>query len=173
MQLTLSKHERRAILKQNTNSMNPESNKNHVDHVNPVQKTLRQDLQDLQDISRLTQIVIGCAFNVYNTLGFGFLESVYEKSMLIELQKHTIKATAQSPIKVYYDSQMVGDFFADILIEDQLIIELKSVTQLNKMHEMQLVNYLNATGIEDGLLINFGPQKTEVKRKFKTYEKTS
>lgn len=144
--------------------------KHPVNHVNPVPKLHRQDLQDIE---KLTELVIGCAFKVFNTLGFGFLESVYEKSLLIELRRQGIAAKAQSPIKVFYASENVGDFFADILIENQLILELKSVSQLTPAHQVQLVNYLNATGIENGLLINFGAQKVDMKRKFKTYKKTS
>ena len=119
----------------------------------------------------LTSSIIGCAYTVYNTLGFGFLESVYEKSLLIELNKQGIPVRSQEPIKVYYNDQIVGDFYADILVENQLIIELKSVAQLNAAHEVQLVNYLQATGIEDGLLINFSADKVEVKRKYATYNK--
>ena len=120
----------------------------------------------------LTCSVIGCAYTVYNILRFGFLESVYEKSLLIELHKQDIPACSQKPIRVHYSGQIVGDFYADILIEDQLIIELKSVTKLSATHEVQLVNYLHATGIEDGLLINFGPEFIEIKRKYRAYNKT-
>ena len=123
-------------------------------------------------LDNLTHSVIGCAYTVYNTLGFGFLESVYEKSLLIELQKQSILVRSQEPIKVYYNNQIVGDFYADIIIGNQLIIELKSVANLNVPHEVQLVNYLHATSIENGLLINFGPEKVEVKRKYRTYNKT-
>jgi GxxExxY protein len=150
--------------------MSPSSENNPVHPVNPVQKS-RQDEHDLQDISKLTEAVIGCAFKVHNTLGFGFLESVYEKSLIIELQKLGISAKSQEPIKVHYGQHIVGDFFADLLIDDRLIIELKSVSQLIRAHEVQLVNYLTATNIENGLLINFGPEKVAVKRKFKTPKK--
>lgn len=118
----------------------------------------------MQD-EELTQTIIGCAYRVYNTLGFGFLESVYEKSLLIELQKQGLQAESQRPVSVYYDGLSVGDFVADVLVHEKIILELKSVKQLNKAHEVQLVNYLTATGIELGLLLNFGPVKVEVKRK--------
>jgi len=126
----------------------------------------------MNSINNLTHSIIGCAYTVYNTLGFGFLESVYEKSLLIELNKQNVSADLQTPIKVYYDDQIVGDFYADIAIDNQLIIELKSVLQLSTTHEVQLVNYLNATNIEIGLLINFGPKSVEIKRKYKTYKST-
>ena len=142
--------------------------KNHP--VNPVKKEFRQDEQD---VSELTQEVIGCAFKIHNTLGFGFLESVYEKSILVELSRKGISAAAQEPIQVQYEGVLVGDFIADLIIENRLIVELKSIARLATAHEVQLVNYLTATGIEHGLLINFGPERVEVKRKFKTYRKTT
>lgn len=112
-----------------------------------------------QDIEKLTEQVIGCAYAVHNTLGFGFLETVYEKSLQVELLQHGIEAKAQDPIKVRYREAIVGDYFADFLIDNRLIVELKSVSQLNQAHEVQLVNYLNATSIDHGLLINFGAQQ--------------
>lgn len=124
------------------------------------------------EINELTQKIIGCAFSVYNKMGFGFLESVYEKCLQIEFGKQDIRAEFQKPIKVFYNGENVGDFIADILVDNAVIVELKSVTKLNKIHEAQLVNYLVATGIENGLLINFAEQKVEVKRKFKTYVNT-
>ena len=125
-------------------------------------------MQNESDISDVIHEVIGCAYKVHNTLGFGFLESVYEKSLMIELTQKGISASAQSSIKVQYEGTTVGDFTADILIENRLILELKSITRLAPAHEIQLVNYLTATGIENGLLINFGPEKVDVKRKYKT-----
>jgi len=124
------------------------------------------------EYEELTKNIIGCAYRVYNSMGFGFLESVYEKCIQIELQKLGLKAEFQKPIKVQYEGINVGDFIADILIEDKIIVELKSVLKLNKIHEAQLVNYLVATGLNIGLLINFGEQKVEVKRKYRKYSKT-
>lgn len=115
----------------------------------------------------LTNLVIGAAFKVHNTLGYGFLESIYEKSLLIELKKIGLTPTFQSPINVFYEDQNVGKFYADLQFENELIIELKSVSQLNTKHEVQLVNYLNATKIDHGLLLNFGPDKVDIKRKFR------
>ncbi len=116
----------------------------------------------------LTETIIGCAFKVYNQLGFGFLESVYEKCLAIELRKAGLKADLQSPIVVTYSGEEVGHFVADILVHDSVLVELKSVRALNEAHEMQRVNYLTATGVEIGLLINFGEQRDEVRRKLRT-----
>jgi len=104
---------------------------------------------------------------VYNTLGFGFLESVYKKGMVIELTKSALKVEEETPLKVYYDNQVVGDFYIDLLVEDEIVIELKSVENLTKAHEVQLVNYLNGLKKEIGLLINFGPSGVEIKRKYR------
>lgn len=104
----------------------------------------------------LTEKIIGCAYRVYNEMGFGYLESVYEKCLLIELKNHDISAESQVPIEVKYMNEIVGNFFADILVEEQIIIELKSVRQIAKAHEIQLVNYLVSTNKDVGLLINFG-----------------
>jgi len=116
---------------------------------------------------QLTKKVIGAAFKVHNQLGFGFLESVYEKALSIELKKLGITHLLQAPIKVFYDDQVVGDFVCDLLVDGCLVVELKAVQKLSTAHEVQLVNYLNATKIEIGLLLNFGSNKVEIKRKFK------
>ena len=118
---------------------------------------------------QLTGRVIGASFQVYNTLGFGFVESVYEKALSIELNKLGIPHFTQAPLKVTYDGHIIGDFLADILVERELVVELKSVATTAPVHEVQLVNYLAATGIDIGLLINFGPDRVEVKRKYRTY----
>lgn len=115
----------------------------------------------------LTKKVIGCAYAVYNKMGFGYLESVYEKCLLIELKKAGLKAEAQRPISVHYDDELVGEFFADILVENLIILELKSVRRIIKVHEAQLVNYLTATLKDVGLLINFAETKVEIKRKIR------
>ena len=115
----------------------------------------------------LTEKLIGCAYRVYNRMGLGFLESVYEKCMIIELRKVGLDTESQKPIRVQYDGEVVGDFVADILVNDTVILELKSVRKLVEAHEVQLVNYLVATGKPVGLLINFGETRVEVKRKVK------
>ncbi len=112
----------------------------------------------------LTDAVICCFYNVYKALGYGFLEKVYEKSLLHELVKRGISATSQYPITVYYDKNVVGEYFADLLVENSLIIEIKAAKCILPEHEAQLLNYLKATEIEVGLLLNFGP-KPEIRRK--------
>jgi GxxExxY protein len=121
-------------------------------------------------IDELTENVIGCAYRVHKELGPGFLEKVYENAMRIELEEAGLRAKQQHPIPVKYHGTLVGDFFADLLVDDCLIVELKAVQNLAKEHEVQVVNYLAATGIEDGLLLNFG-SSVEVRRKFRTYRK--
>jgi GxxExxY protein len=115
----------------------------------------------------LTEKIIGCAYKVYNSMGFGFLESVYEKCLLIELKKAGLEAVAQEPITVLYNEEKVGEFIADIVVEGSVILELKSVRRIIRAHEVQLVNYLVATGKEVGLLLNFAEDKVEVKRKIR------
>ncbi len=113
----------------------------------------------------LTKDIIGAAYAVYNEMGFGFLESVYESCLVIELIDRGLIAEVQKPIEVCYRGQVVGYFDADVLVNDLIIVELKSVRQLIEAHEVQLVNYLTATGKPVGLLINFGPDGVNVKRK--------
>ena len=115
----------------------------------------------------LTKKIIAAAYHVYNKMGFGFLESVYEKCLLIELRKGGLKTESQKPVIVEYENEVVGEFKADIVVEDTVILELKSVRQITQAHEVQLVNYLVATGKPVGLILNFGEQKVEVKRKVK------
>jgi GxxExxY protein len=122
------------------------------------------------DINALTEKVIGCAYRVHNELGSGYLEKVYENSLRIELIEAGLAVKQQHPIPVFYREQLVGDYFADLLVADRLIVELKAVRSLAKEHEVQLVHYLTSTGIDDGLLINFG-ESVEVKRKFRVYKK--
>lgn len=121
-------------------------------------------------INQLKEKIIGCAYRVHNELGAGFLEKVYENALLIELLEIGFGAKQQHPIPVFYRGKVVGDYFADLMVEGRLIIELKAVQSLGKEHEVQLVNYLAATEIDDGLLINFG-SSVEVKRKFRTFKK--
>jgi GxxExxY protein len=104
-------------------------------------------------------------------MGFGFLESVYEKCLLIELHKADLNVESQKPITVFYDGEIVGDFVADIIVEDKIILELKSVRQVVTAHEVQLVNYLVATRKPIGLLINFGPAKVDIRRKVRELQR--
>jgi len=117
------------------------------------------------EFKEITEKIIGCAYKVYNKMGYGFLESVYEKCLLIELRKAGLKSEYQKQIIVNYEGEVVGNFIADIFVEELIILELKSVKNLAKAHEVQLVNYLVATGTNVGLLINFGEDKVEIKRK--------
>ena len=115
----------------------------------------------------ITHRIIGCAYKVYNTLGFGFLESVYKKAMVIEMGKNDLSVEEEKALRVYYDDQVVGEFYVDLFVEQEIVLKLKSVKNLVREHEVQLVNYLNALKKEIGLLINFGPKGVEVKRKYR------
>ncbi|OHB47181.1 MAG: GxxExxY protein [Planctomycetes bacterium GWF2_40_8] len=112
----------------------------------------------------LTEKIIKCFYKVYDELGTGFLESVYERSLMIELKNIGLKAIDQKSLNVYYKDQLVGDFKTDIIVEDKVIIEIKAVSKLSTQHEAQLINYLKATGIRVGLLVNFG-EELEFKRR--------
>lgn len=114
--------------------------------------------------SELTEKTIKAFYKVYNTLGYGFLEKVYENALFIELESIGLNIKKQEPIKVYYEEKEVGVYFADLIVNDTIIIELKAAESLCEENELQLVNYLKATEIEVGLLLNFG-KKPEVKRK--------
>ncbi|MFN0187632.1 MAG: GxxExxY protein [Bacteroidia bacterium] len=114
--------------------------------------------------SDITEKLIKIFYKVYSKLGYGFLERVYENAMFIELQKTGLILKTQSPIKVYYDDLQVGLYFADLLIDDKVIVELKAAEGLCEEHETQLINYLKATEIEVGIFLNFG-KKPEIRRK--------
>lgn len=125
----------------------------------------------MMDIDLMIRTVMLCSKNIRRHLGPGFLESVYKNAMLVELRKQGLAYQVEMPINVYYEGVLVGDFKADIVVEDMLILELKAVQSLHMAHEIQLVNYLTATGIDDGLLINFGAPELQFKRKFRQYRK--
>ena len=114
--------------------------------------------------SDLTEKIIGCAFDVQNELGAGFLESVYEKAMVVALTEARVPVQSQVPINVDFRGKSVGLFYADLLVAERVIVELKTVSELAQQHRAQLINYLNATGIPVGLLINFGNPKLEYRR---------
>ena len=120
----------------------------------------------------LTQAIIGCAFRVHKALGTGFLEKVHENALRIELLKQGLNVKQQEPIKVLYEGQVVGEYYADLWVEERVLVELKAIDSLRREHEVQLVNYLSATGVETGLLINFGTS-VQVKRKFREYRPKS
>ena len=116
----------------------------------------------------LSEKIIAAAYNVHNELGYGFLEKVYRNALVIELEEAEIKCVVEVPLKVSYHNKIVGDYFADIIVDDNIIVEVKAVSKLESVHEVQLVNYLKATGISVGLLINFG-QSVEIKRRIFGY----
>ncbi len=126
-------------------------------------------MKEKYKFSEITGLILKAFFKVYNTLGYGFLEKVYENSMLIELRKMGLGCSNQLPIQVFYDDHVVGDYIADILVEELVIVELKAIETLAPIHEAIVVNYLKGTELEVGLLLNFGP-KPEYKRRVLTKE---
>ena len=124
---------------------------------------MNADYQDFQH-KELTEKIIRIFYRVYNTLGYGFLEKVYENAMMLRFRKDGIPAIAQAPIRVLYEAECIGEYYADILVDNKVIVEIKAIKRLAKENEAQLLNYLKATDVEVGLLLNFGP-KPEVKRK--------
>jgi len=112
----------------------------------------------------LTEKIIKIFYRVYNKLGYGFLEKIYESAMMVEFKKEDIPAVCQFPIKVFYEGELIGEYYADILVDTKVIVEIKAAKRLTEENEAQLLNYLKATDIEVGLLLNFGT-KPEVKRK--------
>jgi GxxExxY protein len=124
---------------------------------------MNTDYKDLK-YKELTEKIIKIFYKVYNKLGYGFLEKVYENAMMIEFRKEGIPIASQAPIKVFYENEMIGEYFADILVDNKVIVEIKAAKNLAVENEAQLLNYLKATNVEVGLLLNFGP-KPEVKRK--------
>ena len=116
------------------------------------------------DINDITYAINGAVFEVNRVLGAGFLEKVYENALLIELKRQGLKAENQVPIRVLYKENAVGEYLADIVVEKKMIVELKTVEKLDKVHEAQLLTYLKATGMQVGLLVNFKHPKAEIKR---------
>jgi GxxExxY protein len=114
--------------------------------------------------------IIKSFYTVYNTLGYGFLEKVYENALKIEFKKQGLKVIYQMPIKVYYEKEIIGEYYSDFCIENKIIVELKALDKLSEAHEAQLINYLTATGFEVGLLLNFGLEP-QFKRKIFTHNK--
>ena len=122
------------------------------------------------DRERLIKVIIECAYQVRMELGPGFLESVYQNALVVELSKHDIPYDIEYPLNVYYKDEVVGEFRADMIVDHRVVLELKAVSNLVSAHEVQLVNYLHATRLDHGLLINFGAQKIEIKRKYRLYK---
>ena len=120
----------------------------------------------------ITSEIIQCFYKVYNSLGFGFLEKVYENALYLEMINHGLSCRKQVPITVFYHGSAVGDYYADIIVDDKIILELKAAETLVEEHELQLINYLKATKIEIGLLLNFG-KEPQIKRKILTNNRKS
>ncbi len=116
----------------------------------------------------ITEKIIEAAFTVHNELGYGFLEKIYRNAMVIELEEKVFRCNTEVPMKVGYKGKVVGDYFADLIVDNKIIVETKAVSKLDASHEVQLVNYLKATGINVGLLINFG-RSVEIKRRVLCY----
>lgn len=114
--------------------------------------------------NEITEKIIGAAYKVHNTLGSGFLEKVYQNSLVIEIRALGFGVEVEKPMKVYYPGEVVGNYVADIIVEGKVILEIKAVKELSGIHEAQILNYLKATGIEVGLLINFG-RSVNIKRR--------
>jgi GxxExxY protein len=112
----------------------------------------------------LTEPVLKAFYKVYNTLGYGFLEKVYENALAYELRRLHLDVQQQQPVAVYYDCQLVGDYFADIVVNGRVLLELKSAEAIHVRHMAQIMNYLKATEIEVGLLLNFGPEPSFKRR---------
>jgi len=112
----------------------------------------------------ITKIIIGCSFDVMNELGSGFLESVYEKALQLAISEKGLSVKRQHPITVTFRGNCVGEFYADLFVEEKIIVELKAVKSILPEHQAQIINYLKATGVEVGLLINFGNPKLEYRR---------
>lgn len=125
---------------------------------------LKEPLSELSALNRITEKIIGCAFKVSNALGPGFLEKVYENALAHELRKAGLKVKQQYPIQVWYDGVLVGDFDADLLVEDCVLVELKAAKSFDDSHMAQAINYLSATGFHLCLLLNFGKPKLDIKR---------
>ena len=123
---------------------------------------MNADYQDFKH-KELTEKIIKIFYKVYNRLGYGFLEKVYEKAMMLEFKKESIPAVFQSPIEVLYENEIIGEYYADILVDNHVIVEIKAAKRLSQENEAQLLNYLKATKAEIGLLLNFGT-KPEIKR---------
>jgi len=113
-------------------------------------------VKDREYFDSLAAIIVGCAYKIGDVLGCGFLEKVYEKSLALELDSRGLTFARQHPVKVYYAGEIVGDFFADILVENDVVVELKAVKKIENIHFAQCQNYLKATGLKLGLIINFG-----------------
>lgn len=121
--------------------------------------------------TEITKQILECFYKVYNKLGYGFLEKVYENALRIELTKHGLEVVQQKPIQVWYENEIIGEYFSDLTVNDLVIVELKATANLSKEHIAQLLNYLKATPYEVGLLLNFGPQPQIERKSFENNRK--
>jgi GxxExxY protein len=128
-----------------------------------VLKNMEPNANEIK-LNELSEKIIGAAFEVSNILGVGFLEKVYENALNVELKLRGLQAQQQAPLKVYYKDELVGDYFADILVEDEIIVELKTVKEFDDIHIAQCLNYLKITGLKLCLLINFSKPRVDIKR---------
>ena len=119
---------------------------------------------DNSSINELTERIIGCAFQLHNSLGCGFLEKVYENALAHELRKNKFEVQQQESVKVRYDGVVVGDYIADLMVDRKVLIELKAIKRFDEIHMAQCINYLKATNLKVCLLLNFGPSKLQIKR---------
>ena len=117
-----------------------------------------------KELNKISESIIHCAYEVHNSLGCGFLEKVYENALFLELSRRNIQVVQQDPIKVHYRDEVVGDYVADLLIENNVIVELKAAKVIDEIHKAQLLNYLKASELKLGLILNFGKPKLEIKR---------
>lgn len=121
-------------------------------------------------INQITEKIIGAAFRVHNTLGSGFKEKIYQRAMVVALKKLGLSVEEEFPLSISFDNEIIGKHRADLFVESKIMVELKAILELSQADEVQLVNYLSATKVDDGLLINFG-QSVQVKRKYRIYKK--
>jgi GxxExxY protein len=145
-----------------------------VSHSRPCAKPERASngfKEAIMDINEITYAINGAVFEVNKILGEGYLEKVYENALLLELQKRGLNVQNQVPVKVLYKGEVVGDYYADIIVEESVILELKVVESLDRLHAAQLLNYLRGTGYSIGLLINFRSPKAQIKRVVNKFEK--
>jgi len=123
----------------------------------------------MDNLNEITEKIIGAAYKVSNTLGSGFLEKVYENALFIEIKKAGLIVTKQHALQVFYDDQVVGDYFVDLFIENEVVVELKTAKVITDIHQAQLMNYLIACNRRCGLIINFGKPRVEIKRMLNGY----
>jgi len=124
----------------------------------------KENNPDYSELNPITEKVIGCAFTVSNTLGAGFLEKVYENALALEIQKAGLQVVQQQPTQVWYDGIGVGEYFADLLVQESVVVEIKAVKAIDDAHWAQCINYLKATSLHICLLLNFGKPRLEIKR---------